>query len=133
MENVENQNPYAALSSAPANQPDDKPVGRSNECLWLGILSATGFAVAYLLFFYADNFSMGIAATASIFGMLLCFIAGGAGIAGFAIGGIEAIAQFSSNSIFGQKKTVFAGIALSLTGPAILIARCTYWILQLYR
>ena len=118
MENAENQNPYATLIS-PANQLEKRD-GRSNECLWLGVISAVGFVTAYILFYWSDSLSIGPAMAASVFAMVLCFTAGAAGVAGFLIGGIEAIAQLASSTVFRQKETVFIGIGLSLTGPAIL-------------
>ena len=128
MENAENQNPYAALTS-PANQPEER-VGRSNECLWLGIISAVGFGTAYLLFYWCESLSVGPSlAAASVIAMLLYFIAGAAGVAGFVIGGIEAIAQLASSTVFGQKETVFVGFGLSLTGPAILGFKFVQWVM----
>lgn len=123
MQNTDDQNPYAALKSQ-GTQPKNDRVGRSNECLWLGIISAGGFIVAFLLFYCFGSSNTGTSIAASMFGMLLCVIAGGAGIAGLAVGSIEAIAQLTSSSVFGQKETVFLGIALSLTGPGILVFQC---------
>ena len=128
MENSENQNPYAALIS-PANQPEER-VGRSNECLWLGVISAVGFVAAYLLFYWCESLSIGPSlAAASVTAMLLCFIAGAAGVAGFFVGVIEAIAQLTSSTVFGQKETVFIGLGLSLTGPAILGFKFIQWVM----
>jgi len=132
MENVENQNPYAVLNSSPVSQTKGRGIGRSNECLWLGVISSVGFVTAYLLFYWVDSLSLATAMIANVFAMLLCCTAGAAGVAAFAIGCIEAIAQLASKSVFGQKETVFAGIALSLTGPIILVVQCIKWILQAY-
>ena len=120
MPNAEIQNPFATPKS-PANQKEKNHVGQSNECLWLGIISAGGAAITYILPTCYDEFSMG-AFIAGTFIMLLYPIAGVAGVAGIAVGGIEAIAQLSSKSIFGQKKTVFIGVALSFAGLAILLS-----------
>ena len=128
MENAKNQNPYATLIS-PANQSEER-VGRSNECLWLGVISAVGFAAAYLLFYWSDSLLIGPSlAAAIVIAMLLCFIAGAAGVAGFFVGVVEAIAQLASSTVFGQKETVFIGIGLSLTGPAILGFKFIQWVM----
>ena len=120
MPNVEVQNPFATPKS-PANQQEKNQVGHSNECLWLGIISIGGAAITYILPICYDEFSMG-AFIAVMFEMLLYPIAGFAGVTGIAVGGIEAIAQLRSKSIFGQKETVFIGVALSFAGLAILLS-----------
>ena len=119
MENVKDQNPFASPKS-PANQ-QEKQTGRSNECLWMGIISAVGFAAGYAFPRCFEELSAG-AAIASMVGMLTFVIAGTAAVAGVTVGGIEVIAQLSSKSVFGQKETVFIGVALSLAGPVVLMA-----------
>ena len=120
MPNAETQNPFATPKSS-ANQQEKNQVGQSNECLWLGIISAGGAAITYILPLCYDEFSMG-AFIAVMFEMLLYPIAGFAGVTGIAVGGIEAIAQLRPKSIFGQKETVFIGVALSFAGLAILLS-----------
>jgi len=121
MENADNQNPYAAPSS-PANQQESR-VSRSNECLWIGIVSVAGNALAYGLPYCFDNHTMGCV-VAFMIGCLLYPSAVIAGLAGVAIGGREALAQLFSESIYGQTETVFLGFALSIMGVVIPIALC---------
>ena len=113
MENVETQNPFATPKS-PANQQEANQISRSNECLWMGIISAGGTIVAYGLPYCFEEFTTG-SVVVTMFAMLLHVIAAIAGGAGIAVGGIEAIAQLCSKTIFGQKETVFIGVALSLS------------------
>jgi len=122
MENVETQNPFATPKSL-ANLQEDR-VGRSNECLWIGIVTITATVLAYGLPYCFDAYSMG-SVYATTFGMLLYLMAGLAGLAGICIGGIEAVAQLSSETVFRQKETVFIGIALSVIGVAVPIVQCT--------
>jgi len=122
MPNAEIQNPFATPKS-PANQQEKNQVGQSNECLWIGIVSVTGNALAYGLPIYFGDYTMGCL-VAVILASLLYPMAVIAGLAGISIGGRETIAHLSSESIYGQKETVFVGFALSIMGVAIPIALC---------
>lgn len=114
MENVETQNPFATPKSL-VNPQEENKVNRSNEFLWIGIVSVCSGAVAYALPYCFEEYSMA-STIAQFFAMLLSAIGGIAGVIGISVGGIEAFAQLCSKTVFGQKETVFIGVALSFVG-----------------
>lgn len=87
----------------------------------MGIISVGSGAVAYVLPYCFEEYSMA-SMVATFLAVLMSIVGGITGVVGSTVGGIEAIAQLYSKTVFGQKETVFIGVALSFAGVALCFA-----------